>query len=100
MKVKVYHTLPDLDRKTRFLAGDGGSLSLQSYKAVAIVEVADLEEAFEATNHIRSSWEKGPKVVQMLSSTPVRSTSVGDLLETSEGRFVVSPTGFSQWVEP
>jgi hypothetical protein len=67
-----------------------------SYVKVADVEVDDLEHAFSTSNHIDSSWQENPNVLNLYKSHP-RSTSVGDIMVTGEGKtFYVDSFGFKE----
>ncbi len=98
MLVKLFHVrYRDVDRESTIAAMQGKSLAFHHYEPVAFLEVASLGEAFEVSNHINSDWTENRQVVQLLGGKQLRSTSVGDMLETSEGLFVVAPLGFVPW---
>lgn len=97
MRVKVFHLRDDTPREVRLDAMAGKSVAWMHFRPVAMLaDVPSLDAAFEATNHIDSDWTKGDGVV-MLPSGPARSTSVGDMMETEDGLFVVAPAGFVRW---
>ena len=66
------------------------------YTHVADV-VASLTQVFALTNHIDRSWTENPEVVWH-TAAPVRSTSVGDVILSSEsGRaWLVMPFGLQE----
>jgi hypothetical protein len=66
------------------------------YTHVADVE-APLGQVFALTNHIDHSWTENPEVVWH-TATPVRSTSVGDVIVSQEsGRaWLVMPFGLQE----
>ena len=53
------------------------------YTHVADLE-APLEQVFALTNHIDHSWTSNPEVVWHTTVSPVRSTSVGDVIVSQE----------------
>lgn len=66
-----------------------------SFELVAEVEGDDLERAFSATNHIDSDWAENHDV-EVKTTAPRRSTSVGDLVVRDGASFVVDKFGFSE----
>jgi len=64
------------------------------YEKVAHVTVPGKDAAFQLTNHIEDSWTNN-EGVSVYKELP-RSTSVGDLLITDEGNFVVAGCGFKE----
>lgn len=70
-----------------------------SFELVAEVEGDDLERAFSATNHIDSDWSENPGV-EVKTTAPRRSTSVGDLVVRDRATFVVAKFGFSEIQRP
>ena len=66
------------------------------YTHVADV-VASLEQVFTLTNHIDHPWTDNPEVV-WLATSRIRSTSVGDIIVSSEsGRaWLVMPVGLQE----
>ena len=70
-----------------------------SFELVAEVEGDNLERAFSATNHIDSDWSENPGV-QVKTTAPRRSTSVGDLVVRDGASFVVDKFGFSEIQRP
>ena len=66
-----------------------------SFELVAEVEGEDLERAFSATNHIDRDWSDNPDV-EVKTTNPRRSTSVGDLVVRDGTTFVVDKYGFSE----
>ncbi len=53
------------------------------YTHVADVE-APLEQVFALTNHIDHPWTSNPEVVWHSTASPLRSTSVGDVIVSQE----------------
>jgi len=70
-----------------------------SFELVAQVAGGDLERAFAATNHIDRDWSDNPDV-EVKTSAPRRSTSVGDLVVRDGVTFVVAKFGFSEIERP
>ena len=66
-----------------------------SFELVAEVEGDNLERAFSATNHLDSDWSENPDV-EIKTTNPRRSTSVGDLVVRDGTTFVVDKFGFSE----
>ncbi|OUM04474.1 hypothetical protein [Variovorax sp. JS1663] len=66
-----------------------------SFELVAEVEGDDLERAFSATNHIDRDWSDNPDV-EVKTTNPRRSTSVGDLVVRDGTTFIVDKFGFSE----
>lgn len=64
------------------------------YHKVAEVKTADLEVAFEKTNHIDKAWQENTEVTSFTEKA--RSTSVGDICIKGDEVFVVSGVGFEQ----
>ena len=67
------------------------------YTHVADV-VAPLEQVFALTNSIDHSWTSNPEVVWHATDTPLRSTSVGDLIVSCESgqAWLVMPIGLQE----
>jgi len=65
------------------------------YRHVADV-AAPFEHVFPLTNHIDHSWMSNPEVVWYATNTPLRSTSVGDIIVACETRqaWLVMLSGF------
>ena len=64
---------------------------------VASVDTDDLDEAYRLTNHIETRWTKNPGVHTGIPETDaVRSTSVGDVLDTGSKKYVVESEGFRE----
>ena len=95
MRVTVFHLRSDASRDVRWAVSCGEVAPLVNFDAVAVLEVPSLGDAFEASQHIDSDWSKADGVKMLTLQSP-RSTSVGDLLETPEGVYVVAPNGFSK----
>jgi hypothetical protein len=74
------------------------------YELVATVEGSDLEQAWNLTNNVNSSWSLEPaRGVEVLGKLPVavngrvyghRSSMVGDVFQVDGGSFVVAGVGF------
>jgi hypothetical protein len=113
MKVKVFH-VSDVDQGIRVDAMIYGKVApLAYYVHVATLDVevpvADnvgegteeallthvLEDAFDRTNNICEPWVKNPNMEVFVGSA--RSTSVGDMIETPEGKYVVKGMGFKKY---
>jgi len=67
------------------------------YTHVADV-VAPLEQVFALTNHIDHAWTSNPEVVWHITTTPLRSTSVGDVIVAygSGQAWLVLPIGLQE----
>ncbi len=67
------------------------------YTHVANVE-APLEQVFALTNHIDHSWTSNPQVVWHVTTAPLRSTSVGDVIVSCENgqAWLVMPIGLQE----
>lgn len=69
------------------------------YGCVARVVVEGLQEsletAFRLTNHIDSDWTKNDGV-QVLACEPLRSTSVGDVVELDNGFWEARSVGWQK----
>lgn len=69
--------------------------NLGEYSHVADVETDDLETAFERTNSITHAWVLNADAGARVAGA--RSTSVGDVMETADGRrYVVAAFGFEE----
>lgn len=95
MRVVVFHLRSDASRDVRYAASCGEVVPLVNFDAVAVLEADSLGAAFEASNHVHGDWTK-VEGVKLLTLRPLRSTSVGDLLETPEGCYVVGRCNFSR----
>lgn len=60
---------------------------------VAEVNTDRLDEAYRLTNNIDSDWTKNTSV-KVIGSSQQRSTSVGDVLQNSDGYHTVETFGF------
>jgi hypothetical protein len=60
--------------------GDSDGPDFEQYKAVALVDVPELHQVFQATNHIDSNWTENAEVVALPNGKGQRSTSVGDIV--------------------
>ena len=68
---------------------------IENYRLVAEVDSEDLEHIFRLTNHIENDWweNEGIKVIEKS-----RSTSVGDMVELSNGkRFICKFVGWEEF---
>lgn len=63
-----------------------------AYEHVADVDSNNMDRAYQLTNHINQSWTLNDDVEAIKEK--VRSTSVGDLLFTEDGIYVVATFGF------
>jgi hypothetical protein len=70
-----------------------------SFDLVAEVEGDELERAFSATNHVDRDWADNQDV-EVKTTSPRRSTSVGDLVVRDGVMFVVDKFGFSEVQRP
>ena len=92
MTIKVYHTKNfSLNANMTFLDEEALKKYVpmrEHYKPVADVNIPDEEygDAFRLTNHIDRAWWENEEVVLFEES---RSTSVGDLIELSDGTLMV-----------
>lgn len=95
MRFSVFH-----DREPRFgidWMGDDApkTVKLADFDKVAEVVCDNLEDVFRVTNHIDESWQNNSEVEW--SVPRARSTSVGDVVITSDGKaFLCDHVG---WVE-
>ena len=69
----------------------------RSYTHVADV-VAPLEKVFTFTNSIDHSWTSNPEIVWHITTTPLRSTSAGDVIVSykSGQAWLVLPIGLQE----
>jgi len=67
------------------------------YTHIADVQ-APLAQVFALTNHIDHSWTENPQVVWYVTTVPLRSTSVGDVIVSyeSEQAWLVMPIGLQE----
>lgn len=91
--IKVYHQIIMADglgnllnERRPFQADHTVPFTPENFKLVAIIDIPDEEygDTFRITNHIEASWCDNPEV-RYLESKHVRSTSVGDIIELSNG---------------
>lgn len=94
MAIYVYHNPSFLD----FCRSAGkGTPDLRRLYLAAVVETDDAEVAYQFTQHLGMDWFEHPNVATVVHS---RSTSVGDVLETGDGRLLlVAPFGFTELPE-
>ena len=91
MTIRVYHNPHFLDR---FGEGVLTCIDLACLYLAAIVDTDEPAEAFRATQHLSAPWFDHPAVTTVVRS---RSTSVGDVLATGDGRLLsVMPAGFRE----
>lgn len=91
MAIYVYHNPDFLDFYRR--AGEG-TADLRRLYLAAIVATDEPEIAYRFTQHLGMDWFEHPNVTTVVHS---RSTSVGDVLETENGRLLqVAPFGFTE----
>jgi hypothetical protein len=91
MAIHVYHNphFLDISRQPGPEVPDLASLYL-----AAIVATDDSEQAYHLTQHVDADWYGHPAVTAVVRS---RSTSVGDVLETADGRLLlVASFGFRE----
>lgn len=86
-QVKVYHKIEsDFTAKIeKFNPAD--------FELVATVETADLDVAFQLTNHIEGLWWEN-NWVTLIGQPKHRSSSVGDVFELNGDYHLVAPVGF------
>lgn len=68
------------------------------FRHVAEVQADQLEHVFALTNHQEENWTSQAHIVWHVSDTPVRSTSIGDVIvSTQTGQaWLVMPAGYSE----
>lgn len=66
------------------------------YELVAELASDDLDDIFRLTNHIDCAWYENEGVITHKQS---RSTSVGDIVQTSSGFFRCMPIGWEKFNE-
>lgn len=89
MRVTVWHRKLGVWERT--FAGRAPAFP-EDFEPVAVVEVADIGEVFQLTNHIDHDWMTNPEVVERLAPL-ARSTSVGDIYTTDTAAWRVAPVG-------
>ena len=80
MKHELWHANRNSDGRMwdpMFRDLDGDRVWPKDYTKVGVVDVADLDEAFEAGNSIDAPWWEGRRVIE---AAPARSLSVGDVI--------------------
>ena len=90
-QLHVYHRneLPDpLDSERKVAEGWP-----TRYIHVADVEARSVEEAYRLTNTVRRDWWRREEVTAVVE-TPIRSTSVGDVVVTPDGPRLCSDIGW------
>jgi hypothetical protein len=70
----------------------------QYYTHVADVE-APLAQVFALTNHIDHSWTSNPQVVWHVTTAPLRSSSVGDVIVSYDSgqAWLIMPIGLQEF---
>lgn len=94
MTFTVYHATKT-DEQGRLGFGFFPAQFPQDFKLVAIVEAEQVEATYQLTNHIDRQWQDNDGVTYAAEG-PQRSTSVGDVVESEAGFYVVAPVGFRQ----
>jgi hypothetical protein len=111
--IYVYHLTTDAAREMDRVYFQGGKALVRhaaglleygtGYELVATVEGSDLEQAWNLTNNVNSSWSLEPaRGVTVLGKLSVidgktyghRSSMVGDVFQVDGGSFVVAGVGF------
>jgi hypothetical protein len=110
--IYVYHLTDAASREMSRIGYDGANIVRLAaglleygtgYELVATVEGSDLEQAWNLTNNVNSSWSLEPaRGVEVLGKLPVidgktyghRSSMVGDVFQVDGGSFVVAGVGF------
>lgn len=91
MAIHVYHNPHSLDVNP---ASGPESPDLEGLFLAAIVDTDDPEQAYHLTQHVDADWYDHPAVTTVVRS---RSTSIGDVLETEDGRLLlVASFGFRE----
>lgn len=89
--IKVFH-----ETEPKF--GMGSSAWPDGFTHVADVDTDDLEVAYGLTNHVVGAWTANKEVTP--HGTKFRSTSVGDRMQTEDGKlWQVDDFGFSEVVD-
>ena len=75
-----YYAFSKWHSKTSFgeVVGVCDAPDMEEYKFVAVVDASNIDDVFEATNHIRSDWQENDNVQSFGQDN--RSTSVGDIV--------------------
>jgi hypothetical protein len=118
MSIKVFHLRPLTDDEHNLVNAKGWDASPElqrrseitlfatvgpmrdawksgDYVLVAEVAVTNLERAYELTNHIDRDWTTNAGVAAHVSR--VRSTSMGDVMQTADGKLhAVARFGFEE----
>lgn len=68
------------------------------FRHVADVQAQELEHVFALTNHREESWTHHQEIVWHATDAPVRSTSIGDVIVSSQTgqAWLVMPSGYSE----
>lgn len=83
MAIHVYHNPSFLDCNQ---SAGSPSPDLARLYLAAIVDTDDPEQAYHLTQHVDGDWYGYPAVTTVVRS---RSTSIGDVLETADGRLLL-----------
>lgn len=91
MAIHVYHNPHFLD----FNPDSGPEApDLEAIYLAAVVDTDEPEQAYHLTQHVYAEWYDHPAVTTVVRS---RSTSIGDVVETEEGRLLlVASFGFRE----
>jgi len=95
-----HHVGSELDRPKGSIYGrfynefdpDAAMFNLDEWRCVAAVDCEDVEDVFRLTNHINSDWRDNFEVTWHLRGEcghGLRSTSVGDVVRTPDGRWLL-----------
>ena len=67
----------------------------REYRRVADIAVDNINDVFRLTQNLETPWTDGPYV--RMAEMRRRSTSIGDVIQTEDGRtFVVAPLGLEE----
>ena len=95
MKYELWHANPNANGRMwdpMFRDLDGDRVWPKDYTKVGVINVSDLDEAFEVGNSIDAPWWEGHRVIE---GTPSRSLSVGDVIHPlSDDRHTVMVDSF------
>ncbi len=72
------------------------------YRRVAQVQADQLEQVFALTNHQQESWTSHQEIIWSATDAPVRSTSIGDVIVSSQTgqTWLVLPAGIKEIIPP
>lgn len=93
--IKVYHRkIPTFSEDT-----DAAAMAWNTGGFELVAEVygsTSLDRAYQLTNTIDQSWWRNPDVTMRGDRDSCRSTSVGDIIERDDRRYIVSNLGFTE----